>query len=247
MNTIGLIGGMSWESTAHYYALLNKGANQRLGGHHAAKILLYSIDFDELATLQHADRWDEATALIVDAGKRLERGGADCVLICANTMHISAPELERAVKVPLLHIADVTGAAIVNSGAKRVGFLGTAFTMEKPFYTDRLREKFGLDVLIPEQADRAATHRIIFDELVRGTVSQQSKQAFHEIIQRLIDRGAEAVILGCTELMMIIGAQDSAVPLFDTTTLHCEAALDFALGSQQRFHVSGVRHLERRT
>lgn len=229
MKIIGLIGGMSWESTEHYYSLLNKGAKQRLGGHHAAKILLYSIDFDELATLQHADRWDEATALIVDAGKRLESGGADSVLICANTMHISAPQLEQAVKVPLLHIADVTGEAIVKSRAKHVGFLGTAFAMEKPFYTDRLREKFGLDVLLPDKADRATTHRIIFDELVHGVVSQESKQAFREIIQRLVDRGAEAIILGCTELMMIIEPQDSAVPLFDTTTLHCEAALDFAL------------------
>jgi aspartate racemase len=231
MNTIGLIGGMSWESTAHYYALLNKGANQRLGGHHAAKILLYSIDFDELATLQHADRWEEATALIVDAGHRLERGGADCVLICANTMHLSAPELEKAVNIPLLHVVDVTGSAIAKSGAKRIGLLGTAFTMEKPFYADRLREKFGFDVLIPQQADRSATHRIIFDELVHGVVSPASKQAFREIIQRLVAQGAEAIILGCTELMMIIESQDSPVPLFDTTTLHCEAALDFALST----------------
>jgi aspartate racemase len=230
MKTIGLIGGMSWESTAHYYAYLNRGAQQRLGGRHSAKLLLYSIDFDELANLQHADRWEEATQLIVEAGKRLEAAGADCVLICANTMHISAPQLQQTVKIPLLHVVDVTGTALRKSGARRIGLLGTAFTMEMPFYKDRLREKFGLDVLVPEASDRAIAHRIIFDELVRGIISPQSKEAYRTIIQRLVDRGAEAIILGCTELMMIVESTDSAVPLFDTTTLHCEAALDFAIG-----------------
>jgi aspartate racemase len=229
MKTIGLIGGMSWESTAHYYAALNRGAKERLGGRHSAKQLLYSIDFDELATLQHADRWDEAKAMMVDGAKSLESGGADCVLICANTMHIAAEEVEAAVRIPLLHVIDVTADAILESGVKRVGLLGTAFTMEMPFYADRLRKKFGLDVLIPEKEDRALTHRIIFDELVHGVVSAQSKQRFREIIGRLVAEGAEAVILGCTELMMIVEKTDSAVPLFDTTTLHCAAALDFAL------------------
>ena len=230
MKTIGLIGGISWESTAHYYAHLNRGAKERLGGRHSAKQLLYSIDFDELATLQHTDHWDEATALIVDAGKALERGGADCVLICANTMHIAAPELQAAIQIPVLHVVDVTGAAIRTSGAPRVGLLGTAFTMEMPFYKDRLRDKFGLEVIVPADADRATTHRIIFDELVHGVVAPKSKEAFRKIIANLIDQGAEAIILGCTELMMIIEPSDSAVPLFDTTTLHCEAALDFAIG-----------------
>lgn len=233
MKTIGLIGGMSWESTAHYYALLNEGAKRRLGGRHSARVLLYSIDFDELATLQHADRWDEATALVVDAGKRLERGSADCVLICANTMHISAPQLEAAVTIPLLHILDVTGEAVRRSGAKRIGLLGTGFTMEMPFYKDRLRERFGLDVLIPDATDRATTHSIIFDELVHGVVRPESKAEYRGIIQRLVAQGAEAIILGCTELMMIIEAKDSAVPLFDTTSLHCEAALDFAMGTRE--------------
>jgi aspartate racemase len=231
MKTIGLIGGMSWESTAHYYAHLNRGAKERLGGRHSAKQLLYSIDFDELATLQHADHWDEATALIVDAGKALERGGADCVLICANTMHIAAPELQAAIQIPVLHVVDVTGAHIHKTGAWRVGLLGTAFTMEMPFYRDRLREKFGFEVLIPNATDRAVTHRIIFDELVHGVVAPKSKEAFRKIIANLIDQGAEAIILGCTELMMIIEPSDSAVPIFDTTTLHCEAALDFAIGT----------------
>jgi aspartate racemase len=236
MKTIGLIGGMSWESTLHYYELLNKGAKQRLGGRHSAKLLLYSIDFDELATYQHADRWDEANGLIVDGARRLERGGADCVLICANTMHTAAPEVERAVKLPLLHICDVTAAAIVKSGVRKVGLLGTAFTMEKPFYRERLAQKFGLEVLVPEAADRAEAHRIIFDELVHGVVRAESKKTYREIIARLVASGAEAVILGCTELMMIVGAEDSAAPLFDTTTLHCEAALEFAIGEKP--HVS---------
>ena len=233
MKTIGLIGGMSWESTAHYYAALNRGMKERLGGRHSAKILLYSIDFDELATLQHADRWAEAKALVVDGAKRLQVGGADCVLICANTMHIAAPEVEAAVQIPLLHVCDVTAAAIVKSGAKKVGLLGTAFTMEMPFYKKRLSEKFGLEVLVPGDADRAETHRIIFDELVHGVIKQESKLKYREIIARLVGLGAEAVILGCTELMMIIGAEDSPVPLFDTTTLHCEAALEFSLGTRK--------------
>jgi aspartate racemase len=230
MKTIGLIGGMSWESTAHYYELLNKGAKERLGGRHSAKLLLYSLQFEELATFQHAEQWNEANAMIVDGARRLERGGADCVLICANTMHLAAPEVERSVKIPLLHICDVTGAAIRKSGAKKVGLLGTAFTMEKSFYKERLREKFGLEVLVPDAADRAEAHRIIFDELVQGKVKAESKQRYREMIGRLVAKGAEAVILGCTELMMIIAPEDSAVPLFDTTTLHCEAALEFAIG-----------------
>ena len=238
MKTIGLVGGMSWESTAHYYELLNKGAKERLGGRHSAKVLLYSIDFDELSTFQHSGRWDLANALVVDSARRLERGGADCVLICANTMHTAAPEVEAAVKIPLLHICDVTAEAITRSGVKRVGLLGTAFTMEMPFYKERLEEKFGLDVLVPNDADRAKTHRIIFDELVNGIVTPESRQSYREIIGRLVREGAEAVILGCTELMMIITSDDSPVPLFDTTTLHCAAALEFALS-----HVSkGARH-----
>lgn len=229
MKTIGLIGGMSWESTAHYYAELNRGMKRRQGGRHSARILLYSIDFEELATLQHADRWDEAKALIVDSALRLERGGADCVLICANTMHIAAREVEGAVSIPLLHIGDATGDAVRRTSAKKIGLLGTAFTMEMPFYVDRLRQKFDLEVIVPEKSDRFETHRIIFEELVHGVIEERSREAYREIIARLVASGAEAVILGCTELMMIIAAEDSPVPLFDTTTLHCEAALEFAL------------------
>jgi len=229
VKTIGLIGGMSWQSTAHYYALLNKLVNDQLGGHHSAKLLLYSIDFAELSRRQFAEQWDEAAEIVVDAAKRLEGGGADFLLICANTMHISVPEVERAVRVPLLHIADATGEQIVLRGIKRVGLLGTAFTMEKGFYKDRLRERFGLEVIVPGAGDRAAAHAIIFEELVNGVVKPESKAKYAEIIARLEQQGVEGVILGCTELMMIIEQQDSRAPQFDTTTIHCEAAVERAL------------------
>ena len=229
MKTIGLIGGMSWESTAHYYALLNKFVNERLGGHHSAKLLLYSIDFDELTQLQFAESWDEASAMIVDAAKRLERGGADFVLICANTMHISAEAVEEQVKIPLLHIADATGVSITARGFRRIGLLGTAFTMEREFLKNRLHEKFGLDVMIPEPEHRRLVHDIIYEELVRGVVNPESKAKLREVIADLIKAGAEGVILGCTELMMILEQSDSAVPLFDTTAIHCEAAVERAL------------------
>jgi aspartate racemase len=237
MKTIGLIGGMSWESTAHYYSLLNRAVKARLGGYHSAKLLLYSIDFDELATRQHAEKWDEATAMMVDAAQRLERGGADFVLICANTMHISAREVERSVRVPLLHVADATGQRIctqlaVNGGSqnnRRVGLLGTAFTMERDFYKTRLREKFGFDVLVPNAGQRKLLHDIIFRELVHGVVNPDSKAKLRKVNSALASAGAEGIILGCTELMMIIDPSDSPVPLFDTTTIHCEAAVDFAL------------------
>ena len=229
MKTIGLIGGMSWESTAHYYALLNKKVNERLGGHHSAKILLYSIDFEELATRQFADHWDEANAIVVDAAKRLECGGADFLLICANTMHIAAEQVEQSVRIPLLHIADATGVSITSRGFRRVGLLGTAFTMEREFYKSRLRQKFGLDVRVPPPEHRKFVHDIIYDELVHGIVKAESKAKLRNVIADLITAGAEGIILGCTELMMIVEEADSAVPLFDTTTIHSEAAVERAL------------------
>lgn len=229
MKTIGLIGGMSWQSTARYYALLNRLVNERLGGHHSAKILLYSIDFHELSTKQHAGEWDAATQLVVDAAKRLERGGADLLLICANTMHISAPAVEKQVRLPLLHIADATAERILLRGIHCVGLLGTAFTMEREFYRDRLRDKFGLEVIVPEEFDRKIVHDIIFNELVAGVVKPESRARLRDIIARLEREGAQGVILGCTELMMILDQTDSAVPLFDTTTIHCEAAVERAL------------------
>jgi aspartate racemase len=227
MKTIGLIGGMSWESTAHYYALLNKLVKNRLGGHHSAKVLLYSIDFAELAQLQCEEKWQEATAMLVDAARRLERGGADGVLICANTMHISAEAVENSVGIPLLHIADATGHCIVAQGLQRVGLLGTAFTMEREFYKSRLHERFGLSIMVPEQ--RKLVHDIIFGELVHGVINPESKAKLRRIIAGLIAAGAEGIILGCTELMMIVDQTDSTVPLFDTTTIHSEAAVEWAL------------------
>jgi aspartate racemase len=229
VKTIGLIGGMSWESTAHYYALLNKMVNERLGGHHSAKLLLYSIDFEELTQRQFADEWDEAGAIVVDAAKRLERGGADFILIGANTMHIAAEQVEQAVKIPLLHIADATADRILARGIRRVGLLGTAFTMEKGFYKDRLHDKFGLDVMVPCPEHRKLVHDVIYNELVNGIVNPESKVKLRGVIADLTAAGAEGIILGCTELMMILEQADSTVPLFDTTTIHSEAAVEWAL------------------
>lgn len=234
MKIIGLIGGMSWESTAHYYSTLNKLVNQRLGGHEAARLLLYSINFGDLYRFQAAEKWDEATQLMVDAARRLERGGADILLIGANTMHLAAPAVEKAIGIPLLHIADATGKRIVAQGIKRAGLLGTAFTMEKDFYTARLREKFGLDVIIPPADQRRVVHDVILNELVRGVVKPESRERYREAIDGLVKSGAEGIILGCTELMMIVQPSDSAVPQFDTMAIHCEAAVGFALAEDLR-------------
>jgi aspartate racemase len=229
VKTIGLIGGMSWESTAHYYALLNKKVNERLGRHHSAKILLYSINFEELATRQFVDEWEEAAAIVVGAAKRLECGGADFILICANTMHIAAEKVEQAVNIPLLHVADATADRILAQGIRRVGLLGTAFTMEKSFYKDRLREKFGIEALVPRPEHRNLLQEVIFNELVHGIVTPESKVKLCEVIADLTASGAQGIILGCTELMMIIEQGDSPVPLFDTTMIHSEAAVERAL------------------
>jgi aspartate racemase len=230
MQLIGLIGGLSWESTAEYYRILNRGAQARLGGVHSARSLIYSFDFGEIEALQHAGRWDAAEAAMIDAARRLERGGADFLVICSNTMHRMAGAIEAAVVPPLLHIADPTGEAIRSAGLKRIGLLGTGFTMEQPFYRQRLVEKFGLDVLVPDAAGRRTVHDIIYSELVKGIVRDESRAAYRKVIAKLIEDGAEGIILGCTEIMLLVGAADSSVPLFDTTTIHAEAALSRALG-----------------
>jgi aspartate racemase len=227
MKTIGLIGGMSWESTAQYYALLNRLVKNRLGGYHSAKLLLYSIDFDELAKLAFAEDWQGVTEMMVDAARLVERAGADCVLIGANTPHIAAEAVEKSIGVPLLHIADAAGRCIVARGIKRVALLGTAFTMEREFYKSRLHEKFGLCVTVPEQ--RQLIHDIIVKELVYGLVNPESKAKLREVIAGLTAGGAEGIILGCTELPMIVDQTDSTVPLFDTTAIHSEAAVEWAL------------------
>ena len=229
--TIGLLGGMSWTSSAEYYRLINEGVRTRLGGLHSAQCLMWSFDFDDIAVLQRADRWADAAALMVEAALRLERGGADFLVICTNTMHRAFDAIEAATAVPLLHIADPTAAAVKAAGVRRVGLLGTAFTMEQDFYKGRLDERHGLDVLVPDAADRAAVHRIIYDELVLGRIAPASRAAYRAVIARLVGRGAEAIILGCTEIMLLVGPEDSPVPLYDTTALHAAAAVDRALGA----------------
>jgi aspartate racemase len=229
MKTIGLIGGMSWESTMEYYRIINEAVRERLGGLHSAKIVMYSVDFEEIEQLQYEGRWDEATNLMIDAAKRVERGGADFVLICTNTMHRMADDVARNVSIPLLHIADATAERVVSSGLARVGLLGTKFTMEQDFYKGRLVEKYGLEVLIPNELDRQIVHNIIYRELCLGEIKNSSREQLKAIIKRLDDNGAQGVILGCTELPLLIKQGDCPIPLFDTAAIHAEAAVEYAL------------------
>jgi aspartate racemase len=229
MRTLGLIGGMSWESTAEYYRLLNRGVAQRLGGLHSAPLLLHSVDFAGIAALQERGDWTTAGALLADAARGLERAGTEALLLCTNTMHHVADAIESAVDIPLLHIVDATGAALHSAGTTRAGLLGTRYTMELPFWRDRLRARFGIQLVVPGTDDRATVHRVIFDELVRGTISDASRTDYIRIIERLAASGAEAVILGCTEIGLLIRPGDGPVPTFDTAALHVEAALDYAL------------------
>ncbi|KAF1015826.1 MAG: putative racemase YgeA [Stenotrophomonas maltophilia] len=229
MKTLGLIGGMSWESSAQYYRILNEEVRRRLGGTHSAQVLLWSVDFQRIEQLQHAGDWDALAREMADAGRRLHAGGAELLLICTNTMHRLADAVTDAVPVPLLHIADPNAARIKADGLQRIGLLGTAFTMEQAFYRGRLEQTHGLQVLVPAQDDRQTVHRIIYDELINGVVSDASRQAYVQVIQRLVADGAQGIILGCTEIMLLVGQQDSPVPLYDTTTLHALAAIDAAL------------------
>jgi aspartate racemase len=224
MRTIGLLGGMSWESTAEYYRLANEGVRDRLGGLHSARLLLHSVDFAEVAELQRQDRWDDAGQLLGQAAKGLEAAGAELLLICTNTMHLVADQVQAAVSVPLLHIVDTTADAVRAAGLTRVGVLGTRFTMEQPFYRERM-ETHGVEVLVPELGDRDEVHRVIFDELCQGVVRDESREAYRRTIERLVAAGAQGVVLGCTEIELLVGPQDSAVPVFPTTRLHVEAAL----------------------
>jgi len=233
MRMIGLIGGMSWESSAEYYRLLNEGARVRLGATASARCLLWSFDFAEIEALQHAGDWSRLTERMMDAARRLEAAGADLLLICTNTMHRTAPDVQRAIGIPLLHIADPTAERIVAAGLRKVGLLGTAFTMEQGFYKGRLTERYGLEVIVPVEEDRATVHRIIYDELVAGRIEPASREAYRAVIGRLVHAGAEAVILGCTEIILLVGQEDSPVPIFDTTAIHVTAALDQALAAAQ--------------
>jgi aspartate racemase len=229
MKIIGLIGGMSWESTASYYRLLNTAIKEQLGGLHSAKIIVYSVDFHDIETLQRAADWDTAGALLADAARSLEVAGAHCLLIGANTMHKVAPAIEAAVKIPVLHVADATAAAVRGAGLSTIGLLGTRFVMEQDFYIDRLRERHGLVVLIPGQHDREIIHRIIFEELVVGKIVGESRQQFARIMAALVAQGAEGIILGCTEFSLLVRPEDCSVQMFDTTSLHARMATDWAL------------------
>ncbi len=228
MKTIGMIGGMSWESTAIYYREANELVRDRLGGLHSAKIALASLDFQQISELQSADRWNDAAEILAHTAQGLEHAGADMVLICTNTMHLLVDEVQASVQVPVLHIGDVAGEAVVAQGLKKVGLLGTAFTMEKAFYRDRIASH-GVEVIVPGEEDRQAVHRAIFDELAVGVSSESTRARFRSIIDSLVAEGAEGIILGCTEIELLVMQADSPVPVFPTAKLHIEAAVDLAL------------------
>lgn len=228
MRTIGLIGGMSWESSAEYYRIINQHVRDQLGPLRSAQIVMYSVDFGPVEQAQHAGRWDDAALILEDAARRLQAGGAECVVLCTNTMHRVAPRIEAAVSIPLLHIADAAGRAAVEAGTLTVGLLGTAFTMEQDFLKSRLTDH-GLTVLVPDADERQAVHRIIYDELCVGVISDASRQVYQRVIESLAARGAQAIILGCTEIGLLIKPQHSNLPLLDTTELHAQAAVAFAL------------------
>ena len=229
MKTIGLLGGMSWESTLVYYRHINQGVNERLGGLHSARIVLYSVDFHEIEQLQHAGEWEKTGRILARAAQSLEAGGADFIVLCTNTMHRVAPEIQSAVKIPLLHIADATAEEIRKAGIKSVGLLGTKFTMEEDFYRGRLEREHRLRILIPEVPDRELIHRVIYEELCLGNMLDKSRQQYVRIIRQLVQDGAEGVILGCTEISMLVRPQDVPVPVFDTTAIHARSAVEWAL------------------
>lgn len=229
MKTIGLIGGMSWESTTVYYQLLNRMARERLGGLHSAKLLLWSFDFAQIEALQAKGDWDGATKAMIEAARALERGGAECVVICTNTMHKMADAVQQSVDIPLIHIADATALAIKAVGATRPLLLATRYTMEQDFYKGHLQDKHGVEAIVPDEAGRTLVHDIIYDELCRGIIKPASKQTYLEIIQYAQEKGADGVIFGCTEVGLLICQADFDLPAFDTTALHAKAALDFAL------------------
>lgn len=229
MKTIGLIGGMSWESSDLYYQIINRKVQQILGGVHSCQSLMYSVDFAEIANLQHKNNWDELSVKMIDAAKRLEKGGADFVLLCTNTMHKVADDIQQNIDIPLLHIVDTTSEEIQKRSLKKVGLLATKFSMEGDFLRSRYKTKFGIDTIIPNEEDRGHIHRIIYEELVKGVINESSKQRFLEIINKLIEQGAEGVISGCTEIELLIKPGDIKVELFETTRLHAEMAVKLAL------------------
>jgi len=234
MKTVGLIGGMSWESTVPYYQTINRVVGARLGALHSAKLALYSVDFHEIEQLQHAGRWAESGEKLADAARAVQRAGADFLVLCTNTMHKVAPQIEAAVEIPLLHIADPTAARVKEARLTCVGLLGTRFTMEEDFYRGRLESRHGLAVLTPPAEERATVHRVIYGELCLGRVEDRSRSAFQQVVDGLVARGAEGVILGCTEIGLLLRPADAMVPLFDTATIHAEAAAEYALHDESR-------------
>jgi len=229
MKTIGLVGGMSWESSSEYYKIINKTVKERLGGLHSAKCILYSVDFEEIESLQHQGRWEELTKLMINFTQQLERAGADFIVICTNTMHKMAGEVQNNINIPILHIADATAEQVIERGLRKLGLLGTKFTMEEDFYKKRLKEKYNINVIIPSDTDREIIDSVIYNELCLGIIRQSSKEKFKEIIKKLILIGADGLILGCTEIPLLISQKDVEIPLFDTTTIHSKAAVEFAL------------------
>lgn len=232
MKTIGMLGGMSWESTSSYYRALNEGIKARLGGLHSAKIAMVSVDFHEIEVLQRSGDWDATAVILADAARQVQAAGADFLLICTNTMHKVANEVAAAVEIPLLHLADATGQRLQDNGINTVGLLGTRFTMEQDFYKQRLVENFGLNVLVPNPEGIELVHNVIYDELCLGEIVDDSRNSYLQIIDSLQERGAEAVILGCTEIALLLTQQHTSMPLYDTTAIHCEAAVDYALHAQ---------------
>jgi len=229
MKTIGLIGGMSWESSVEYYRIINQAVREALGGLHSAKCIMYSVEFAEIEALQHAGRWSQAARILIAAAQSLETAGADFVLICTNTMHKLYEDVQPQIRIPMLHIADATAAVIKAGGFSKVALLGTRFTMEEDFYKSRLVEKYELEVIVPTTAEMTEVHRIIYDELCAGKIIASSKQTYTEVIKRVVSEGAEGVILGCTEIGLLVRQEDSSVPLFDTTEIHAKAAVRYAL------------------
>jgi aspartate racemase len=229
MKTIGLIGGMSWESSAEYYRMINEAVRRRLGGFHSARCLMFSVDFAEIEELQRSGRWEDAGNRLADAARRLERGGAELLVLCTNTMHRVADEVAAATEIPFLHIADPTADEIKARGITSVGLLATRYTMEQDFYRGRLSERHGLEVLVPDEPGRSLVHDVIYEELVLGRIEERSRAAYREIMTRLVERGAEAIILGCTEIELLVREDDATVPLFDTTRIHAERAVELAI------------------
>lgn len=229
MKTIGLIGGMSWESSAVYYQLINQKAKEILGGTHSARSIMYSVEFNEVEQLQHQGKWEKLTEIMIDAAQKVEKGGADFIVICTNTMHKMVPEISANISIPILHIADATAEKIKEKGIKKIGLLGTNFTMTQDFYKGKLEKDHHLEVIIPNETDRQIIHSIIYQELILGNIKEESRQKYVAIIKKMQSDGAEGVILGCTEIPLLIQQKDSPIPVFDTTKIHAEKAVEFAL------------------